>query len=92
MCASLGEYQRYIRPVFKAKRAKLAGLIGITTETQIRMTGLYFGFQANMAFVLPMLPDVRYSDCLAWTCGFKESKESASLVKTILSPVFCSTC
>jgi hypothetical protein len=43
------------RPVFKAKRRKLTSLFCITTESQISVAVLYFGFQVNIAFVLPIL-------------------------------------
>jgi hypothetical protein len=51
----IGEKHSYIRLVFRFERAKLTSLFCITTDTQIRVTVLYFEFQVNIAFVLLIL-------------------------------------
>lgn len=52
----LGEKHSCIWPTFGSEGAKLTVCSGFTTDSQIIVAVLYFGFQMNVAFVLPMLP------------------------------------
>ena len=53
--SKIGEKHDCARPIFGSDGAKLTSLLCITTDIQIRVAVLYFGFQVSIAFVLPIL-------------------------------------
>jgi len=53
--SGIGEKPSCIRPIFGSEGTKLTNLFCITTDGQIRVAVLYFGFQVNIALVVPML-------------------------------------
>ena len=61
----IGEKPSFIWPMFRSERANLISLCCITTDSQIRVAVLYFGFQVNIAFVLPRIdaPYVNLNFC-----------------------------